>query len=78
MSEAAETLDGWYSLHLFYAVDWTTFRLIAEDDREAMITELETFVKDKAVARESHQGIMQFITLQVKKRTFYYGFYDQR
>ncbi|MDU1578265.1 MAG: heme-dependent peroxidase, partial [Staphylococcus epidermidis] len=39
MSEAAETLDGWYSLHLFYAVDWTTFRLIAEDDREAMITE---------------------------------------
>jgi peroxiredoxin len=22
MSEAAETLDGWYSLHLFYAVDW--------------------------------------------------------
>lgn len=38
MSEAAETLDGWYSLHLFYAVDWTTFRLIAEDDREAMIT----------------------------------------
>ena len=58
MSEAAETLDGWYSLHLFYAVDWTTFRLIAEDDREAMITE--------------------FITLQVKKRTFYYGFYVQR
>ena len=46
MSEAAETLDGWYSLHLFYAVDWTTFRLIAEDDREAMITELETFIKD--------------------------------
>ena len=56
MSEAAETLDGWYSLHLFYAVDWTTFRLIAEDDREAMITELETFIKDKTVARESHQG----------------------
>ena len=27
MSEA-ETLDGWYSLHLFYAVDWATFRLV--------------------------------------------------
>ncbi|MDK7951411.1 heme-dependent peroxidase, partial [Staphylococcus lugdunensis] len=27
MSEAAETLDGWYSLHLFYAIDWATFRL---------------------------------------------------
>ena len=74
MSEAAETLDGWYSLHLFYAVDWTTFRLIAEDDREAMITELETFIKDKTVAENHIKVIMQFITLQVKKRTFYYGF----
>ena len=37
---------------------------------EAMITELETFVKDKAVARESHQVIMQFITLQVKSGPF--------
>ena len=33
MSEAAETLDGWYSLHLFYAVDWATFRLVPEDER---------------------------------------------
>ena len=70
MSEAAETLDGWYSLHLFYAVDWTTFRLIAEDDREAMITELETFVKDKAVARESHQGDHAIYNITGQKRTF--------
>ncbi|MEI5741495.1 heme-dependent peroxidase, partial [Staphylococcus aureus] len=26
MSQAAETLDGWYSLHLFYAVDWASLR----------------------------------------------------
>lgn len=74
MSEAAETLDGWYSLHLFYAVDWTTFRLIAEDDREAMITELETFIKDKTVARESHQGDHAIYNITGQKRTFYYGF----
>ena len=28
MSQAAETLDGWYSLHLFYAVDWASLRLV--------------------------------------------------
>ena len=48
MSEAAETLDGWYSLHLFYAMDWTTFRLVPEDEREAMISELKSFVEDKS------------------------------
>ena len=54
MSEAAETLDGWYSLHLFYAIDWTTFRLVPEDDRHAMVQELQQF-HDKANARASHR-----------------------
>ena len=56
MSEAAETLDGWYSLHLFYAIDWTTFRLVPEDDRHAMVQELQQFLADKANARASHTG----------------------
>lgn len=50
MSEAAETLDGWYSLHLFYAVDWATFRLVPEDEREAMINEFKVFIENKATA----------------------------
>ena len=70
MSEAAETLDGWYSLHLFYAVDWTTFRLIAEDDREAMITELKHLLKIKQLLENHIKVIMQFITLQVKSGPF--------
>ncbi len=31
MSQAAETLDGWYSLHLFYAVDWASLRLVPKN-----------------------------------------------
>ena len=56
MSEAAETLDGWYSLHLFYAMEWTTFRLVPEDEREAMISELKSFDEDKSKAKDSHTG----------------------
>ena len=56
MSEAAETLDGWYSLHLFYAVDWATFRLVPQEERESMIAEFESFVNDKSEARSSHTG----------------------
>ena len=78
MSEAIETLDGWYSLHLFYAVDWTTFRLVPEDEREAMINEFKTFINDKASAREQQVATMRYIILQVKKLTFYYGTYVQK
>ena len=61
-----ETLDGWYSLHLFYAVDWATFRLVPEDEREAMINEFKTFINDKASAREQQAATMRYIILQVK------------
>ena len=77
MSEAAETLDGWYSLHLFYAVDWATFRLVPEDEREAMINEFKTFINDKASARTTSWRLRAII-LQVKKLTFYYGTYVQK
>lgn len=52
MSEVVEILDGWYSLYLFYVVDWIIFCLIVEDDCEVMIIELEIFIKDKIVVRE--------------------------
>ena len=64
MSEAAETLDGWYSLHLFYAVDWATFRLVPEDEREAMINEFKVFIKNKATAREKQAGDYALYNIQ--------------
>ena len=56
MSEAAETLDGWYSLHLFYAIGWATFRLVPEEERETMITEFKNFVNTQSEARTTHTG----------------------
>ena len=77
MSEANETLDGWYSLHLFY-VDWTTFRLVPEDEREAMINEFKTFINDKASAREQQVGDYALYNITGQKSTFYYGTYVQK
>ena len=37
MSEAATTLDGWYSLHLLYNVDWSSLRLV--DNHQEMVEE---------------------------------------
>ena len=66
MSET-ETLDGWYSLHLFYAVDWATFRLVPEDEREAMINEFKVFIENKATARENKLEIMLLYNITGQK-----------
>ncbi len=56
MSQAAETLDGWYSLHLFYAVDWASLRLAPKDERDALVTELQSFLENTATVRSSKSG----------------------
>lgn len=53
MNEAAKTLDGWYSLHLFYAIDYTSLKLVEPSEREGMINELNQFV---AKLEENHQA----------------------
>lgn len=78
MSEVAETLDGWYSLHLFYAIDWTTFRLVSEDERESMISELESFINDRTHVRESHTGDHAIYNITGQKQIFFYGSYAQK
>ncbi|UEX89873.1 hydrogen peroxide-dependent heme synthase [Staphylococcus ratti] len=56
MSHAAETLDGWYSLHLFYAVDWASWRLVSELERQTMVTELENKLAELKEAKAQGQG----------------------
>lgn len=56
MSHAAETLDGWYSLHLFYAVDWASWRLVPEHDRQAMVTEFENKLSKLKAVKDQGQG----------------------
>lgn len=43
MPQAPETLDGWYSLHLLYAIDWTGLRLVPNEERQALVEELQSF-----------------------------------
>ena len=75
MPQAPETLDGWYSLHLFYAIDWTTLRLLPSEERQAMVDELQSFLTTHEAARTNNVATMRFIILLVKKQTYYYGYY---
>ena len=45
MSEAAVTLDGWYCLHDFRTVDWTTWKMLPSDERQSAIHEFLSLVE---------------------------------
>ena len=33
-NEAAQTLDGWYALHDFRTMDWTSWKMLSSDERK--------------------------------------------
>lgn len=45
MSEAAQTLEGWYCLHDFRKMDWVSWKAISSDEREFAIKEFMTFLE---------------------------------
>ncbi|KAA1039358.1 hydrogen peroxide-dependent heme synthase [Macrococcus equipercicus] len=60
MNEAAITLDGWYSLHLFYTIDFTSLKVLDKADRDAMVDELKAFVAkldDNHAAKEGSYAL---------------------
>ncbi|RSK29000.1 heme-dependent peroxidase [Bacillus sp. HMF5848] len=56
MSEAAQTLDGWYSLHDLRAVDWSAWKLLSSDEREAAIDEFRAILAKWDSTEEQKQG----------------------
>lgn len=45
MSEAAQTLEGWYALHDFRSIDWTSWKHISEKDRQTAEEEYRILVQ---------------------------------
>ncbi len=46
MSEAAQTLDGWYCLHDFRTVDWAAWKTLTNEERQEAIQEFFTLVEN--------------------------------
>ncbi len=70
MSEAAKTLDGWYCLHDFRAVDWTTWKLIPAEEREAAISEFQGLLDKWNTTQEEKKGSHALYTIVGQKADF--------
>ncbi|WP_028560868.1 hydrogen peroxide-dependent heme synthase [Paenibacillus pinihumi] len=56
MSEAAQTLEGWFALHDFRSINWSAWKLASEDARRQAEDELKSFLGAWSAVEESKQG----------------------
>jgi hydrogen peroxide-dependent heme synthase len=56
MSEAVETLDGWYTLHDFRTIDWSAWKAASPEVREAALLELQNLYSEWETVEKNRQG----------------------
>lgn len=56
MSEAVHTLEGWFALHDFRTIDWTSWGAATEAERQEAIEELMAFMNDWSDMEEQKLG----------------------
>jgi len=56
MNEAAITLDGWYVLHDFRSMDWVTWKMLTDEERQFALDEFQAFMDKVNEADENKTG----------------------
>lgn len=67
MSEAVQTLEGWYALHDFRSIDWQSWKASPPELREQAMEELEQFLRQCAQAGEAKTGSTAFYSIVGQK-----------
>src|SRR5947199_9421274 len=62
MSGAPMTLEGWYALHDFYAVDWPRWNALAVADQEAILLEATTLLERQTHPPDGHSACWTLLT----------------
>ncbi|MFB9327370.1 hydrogen peroxide-dependent heme synthase [Paenibacillus aurantiacus] len=70
MSEAAQTLEGWYALHDFRSIDWTAWKQADAGVRAAALDELHGFLKEWQAAEDAKTGSTAFYSIVGQKADF--------
>lgn len=70
MSEAAKTLDGWYSLHLFQKVNWTTWKKATVMEKQKALSQFHSILKQGDVIEQENKGSHALYTILGHKADF--------
>ncbi|WLR41754.1 heme-dependent peroxidase [Bacillus carboniphilus] len=69
-NEAAQTLDGWYSFHDFRAINWTAWKSLTSDEREAAINEFLGLLEKWNIAEQEERGSQALYSIVGQKADF--------
>lgn len=56
MSEHVQTLEGWYAHHDFRTIDWASWKLMSENDRQEALDEIKAFAANWPQLEEQKLG----------------------
>lgn len=70
MSEAVQTLDGWYSLHDFRLIDWEAWKAATPDQRREAEESLLELLRGWRETEEQKQGSTAFYSIVGQKADF--------
>ncbi|SFI91198.1 chlorite dismutase [Paenibacillus sp. UNC496MF] len=70
MSEAAQTLEGWYALHDFRSIDWIAWTAADDEERGLALDELNAFLKQWQSVEDGKQGSTAFYSIVGQKADF--------
>jgi chlorite dismutase len=62
MADAPVTLEGWYTLHEIWSVDWGAWNALAPADRDAIIMEAAGLLETQARPDEGHSACYSLLT----------------
>jgi peroxiredoxin len=70
MSEAAQTLEGWYALHDFRHIDWTAWKSMTPDEQLRAEDDLRTYITACSASDERKNGSFAFYSIVGQKADF--------
>ncbi|AWB45862.1 heme-dependent peroxidase [Paenibacillus sp. CAA11] len=70
MNEAALTLDGWYALHDFRAMDWNAWKAADDEERAVALDELHVFMQEWQNIEEAKTGSTAVYSIVGQKADF--------
>lgn len=67
MSEAVATLEGWYSLHDFRAIDWPAWKQLSVEERTLAVNELLDLLDTWKTVQDKKEGSTYFYSIVGQK-----------
>lgn len=73
-NEALLTLEGWYVLHDFRKIDWDTWKMVSEEERQGALDDLMNFINEFGAVETNKTGSTGMYSILGHKADFVFMF----